>query len=267
MIQAGSTARKLAGLGAMALLAVTDLIAVPLTVSWVEGRVERQGGTSWVRLEIDDRVESTEAVRLEGGAFLELATGNSRIMISSPGTYLPDSLLKAAAAAPARRGDLIARLARSMAPRKAEASGASGGIRAAEAAGTEELWYSEADDARDLLEEAKRAVAEGGYAEGARDFLEAADSLDGEERDSALFGYAFCLAAEGRLVQAIKLLREHPFAGYWSVKRALLLARLDLDSGAFEEARALLESVLREASISPEELDAVKAMLAESKGR
>lgn len=251
----------------MVLLAGAGLLAVPLTVSWVEGKVERQSGASWIGLELDDRVDSAETVRVSGGALLELAAPNSRIVISSPGSYLPDALLKAAAAASARRGDLLSRVAKSVAPTKAEASGASGGIRAAEAEGADALWSSEADDARGLLEEAKLAVIEGEYAEGARDFLEAAGSLDGEERDAALFSAAFCLAAEGRVVQAIKLLRENPLKGYWSGKRALLLARLDLDSGATEEAMVLLEGALRGSSLTAEEIEAARGMLAEAKQR
>lgn len=241
-----------------------SLSALPLSVSWTEGPVERQVGAAWKALEPGDTIDSAETIRLGKGAFVELKAANRKLVYSAPGSYVPDSLLKAGGDGVAKRNAVLDKLGKAVAPAKAEASAAVGGVRAAEAPTATVEWADESEDARALVKEAQADVAVGKYAEAIAKYAEAAEALDGGEKAGALYGKAFCLAVIGDTIPAIKELRALPETGDWGGPRALLLARLDLDTGAAAEARAVLERAIAAKAFSGEDLESAKAMLAEA---
>ena len=55
-----------------------------------------------------------------------------------------------------------------------------------------------------------------------------------------------------------------PATGVWAAPRALLLARLDLQTGAMDEAKALLDEVIASGVLAGEDLDMAKAMQQEA---
>jgi len=56
-----------------------------------------------------------------------------------------------------------------------------------------------------------------------------------------------------------------PAIGVWAGPRALLLARLDLESGAKAEAKSVLEAAIAAGFLAGEELQLAKGMLEEAK--
>jgi hypothetical protein len=256
--------KKSALLLALATVMSFVLAAIPLEVSWTEGPVDRKVGTAWKALQPGDALDSAESIRLGSNAYIELKAGQRKLVISAAGLYVPDSLLKAGADGSTKKNAVLDKLSKAVAPQKAEASAAVGGVRAAEAPSTTVEWADESEDARALVTEAQGDVAEGRYEEAAGKFSEAAEALDGGERAGALYGKAFCLAVVGETIPAIKELRSLPSSGDWAGPRALLLARLDLDTGAAAEARSVLEAAISGKLFTGEDLEAAKARLAEA---
>ena len=62
----------------------------------------------------------------------------------------------------------------------------------------------------------------------------------------------------------MKILRGMSSSGVWAGPRALLLARLDIDSGAPAEARSLLQSALDGEALAGDDIQLAKGMIAET---
>jgi len=247
-------------------LVALTAFAVPLTASWVEGKVECGSGSSWKLVNLGDKVDSALSVRLAAGAMAEFSEGNRRISLSSPGTYSLDSLVKAGAAQTKNRTSAMGKLGKLVDPKAAESATAIAGVRGAAQGETETMWMTEAEGGAALAEEAKSFAREGRFADAASLFGQAAEASEGEEKESYLYSKAWSLAAGGATIEAIKSLRAFsPTAVSWQAQRGLLLARLDIDSGSAAEAKSILEQLLGSNTLAGEDLDMAKAMLDEAK--
>lgn len=107
-------------------------------------------------------------------------------------------------------------------------------------------------------------VRAGDYATAALRFNEAAGIAEGADKDEALYSQAWALAADDSQARALSVLRAMPSSGNWAGPRALLLARLDIDTGAKAEAKSAIETGLSSKLFVGDELDFAKSLLSEA---
>jgi hypothetical protein len=83
-------------------------------------------------------------------------------------------------------------------------------------------------------------------------------------RSEARYARAYALAAAGSMPQAIKALRAMSGSEAFAGPRAILLARLDLGSGAHDEAICVLQDALDSSVLRPEDEALVRSLLQEA---
>lgn len=235
--------------------------AIPLTATWVEGKVEKQKGSSWLALMEGDIVDSADTIRLAKGALVEFTGGKQKLVLSAPGSFVLDSLAKAGQ----KTTGTVDKLSKLVAPSKG-GQDAVGGVRGdLIGAGVDKVsWAGDDEDAATLIANAQALAQDKKYTESADAFGKAALTANGDLRDQASYGQAWSLAALGSSLRAIKILRTMPASGTWSGPRALLLARLDLDSEANDEAVEVLQAAISSGSLAGEDLDLARSMLQEA---
>lgn len=241
--------------------------AIPLTVTWIDGKVERQKGSGWLTLKEGDIVDSVETVRLATASLVEFANGKQKIVISTAGTFALDSLTKAASAQQQKSSGTVDKLAKLVAPSKTDQA-AVGGVRGdliGDAVSKMDLQDGY-EDTRKMLVDALKLNSQSKFQEAAALFGKAAKDAVGEGSlvNAATYGQACSYAAMGSNGRAILLLRKLRAAGGLPEKESLLLARLDLDSGAKDEAVAILTFAINNGSLMPEDLYLAKDMLKEA---
>jgi len=243
------------------------VFAVPLTASWIEGKVERGSGSAWKPVLIGDTVDSSQSVRLSAGALAEFTLGSRRIALSAPGVYSLDTLMKAGGEQAQKRSATMGKLGKLVDPKAAETATAVAGVRGAAQGQDETMWMTESEGPGALAEEARAFARESRFADAAALFGQAAGLASGEEKAGYAYARAWSLAAGGANIEAIKALRalSPADAGSWAGQRALLLGRLDIDSGAFAEAREVLQAAIGSGKLAGEDLELAKGMLAEAK--
>lgn len=250
-------------LAALAVFAISAAAAVPLTVSWAEGKVEFQKGSAWKVLNAGDKVESTDTIRLGPASYVELSDGRRKIVLSAPGVFALEAVLKSGAEKAAKTTGALGKLGKLVDPKAQSSSTAVAGVRGAAQGADSMVWATDSESPEALIEEARAMLREERFADAAELFGEAASVAEGELRDSALYSRAWCLASAGGTLGAIKTLRAMPAVGPWSGPRALLLARLDLDTGAAAEAKSVLQAALAAGTLSGDDAVLAKAMLEE----
>jgi len=257
---------KKIGFCGLFLLFSAALFALPLTASWIEGKVERNAGSGWKTVAIGDKVDSSEQVRLSAGALAEFSTGTRHISLSAPGVYSLDALVKAGGDQAKKRSTAMGKLGKLVDPKAAESATAVAGVRGAAQGETETMWMTEAEGAEALAEEARAFARESRFVDAAGLFGQAASVATGEEKDGYLYAEAWSYAAGGATIEAIRALRAFaPAPGSWSTQRDLLLARLDIDTGAEAGAKTLLTVLLSGGKLSAEELELANGMMDELK--
>jgi hypothetical protein len=250
------------------LLAATAASALTLTATWVEGGVERRVGSAWRAISIGDAVDSSDTIRLGPGALAEFTGGLRRISLSAPGIYVLDALAKAGAERSKSSASAMDKFGKLVDPKSSAIMNQStvAGVRGDPVSEAGAAWLTDEDDPATLAEDGKSAARDGKYAEAAALFGKAAEGSEGEEKAGYEFAKAWAFAAEGSSIEAIKTLRGMGAAGgEWGRARALLLARLDLDTGSAAEAKAILEAAVAAGGLSPEDLELAKSMLEEAR--
>ncbi len=240
-----------------AVLAAVSVVSlsygVPLTASWVEGDVFVRAGSSWKEIQPGDRVESSAAVRLGLNSFAEFSSGGRKIALSAEGTFNLDALLSASASRVQRSSSVLSKMERLVVDRSPRSTTAAG-VRSEMQGDPEKTeWALDDEDPQTLAEDAQGLVKEMRYAEAAKKFGAAAEGAMGGQRDEYRYSQAWCLAASSDSIGAIKILRPMNAEGAFAVPRALLLARLNLDTGAAREALAVLDQIVRVRSLSADE--------------
>jgi len=248
------------------ILAAAAAFGVPLTASWIEGKVECGSGSSWKPVNIGDKVDSALSVKLAAGAMAEFSEGSRRVSLSSPGVYSLDALVKAGAEQAKKRSGAMGKLGKLVDPKAADQATTVAGVRGAAQDESETMWMTEDEEGESLAEEAKSYAREGRFADAATFFGQAAAASEGDEAEGYLYAMSWSLAAGGSTIEAIKTLRAFdPEGAEWRAQRDLLLARLDLDSGSAAEARTILEALLAEGTLTGDDLVLAKEMLEEAK--
>jgi len=241
--------------------------AFPLTATWVEGKVEKQKGSAWVAISVGDTVDSASVVRLGKSSMAEFSDKSRKIVISTAGVFSLDALTKANADSNKKRSGTLEKLAQVVDPKAASGQAVVGGVRGdLIGSGTDQMsWAGEDDDASGLIAQAQSFAHDEKYGEAAVAFTKAAEAAQGDQREQALYGQAWSFAQSGSTLKAIKTLRSMSAQGSWSIPRALLLARLDLESGAPDEAESLLNAAIATGTLAGGDLDMANSMLEEAK--
>ncbi len=245
---------------------VLSLSAVPLSVSWTDGKVDMQKGSSWLAVNLGDKIDSAATLRLESGASVELTDGKSKVSLTAAGTYVLDTLLKQGAAASKNKAGALDKLGKLVDPKASTNASAVAAVRGAaiEPAKDSVTWMSDSVDVSAVMDEGRKLVRDGDFSAAAAKFDEAVVAAEGDEKDSATYAEAWSLAADDSNAKAVKLLRGMPSSGTWAGPRALLLARLDIDSGAKAEAKAVLEAGSAAKLFAGDDVDLADSMLAEA---
>jgi hypothetical protein len=240
--------------------------AVPVTVSWVEGGVDLRVGQAWKPLDVGMKFDSASSIRLGNGAFAEFTAGTRRISLSSEGTYTIDSLMVAASAQDQKRSAVVGKLGKLVGSTEAPRSTVVGGVRGDfEGKPETTAWVEDENSPESLADEGRALVAKGNYVQAAARFAEAAEAASGPTRETYRYSQAWALAAAGNAIASIKILRGMSESGPWSAQRAILLARLDLDSGAAREAAVVLERIDPAVSMTADEASLIKELKDEAK--
>jgi hypothetical protein len=249
-----------------ALVAVLSLSAAPLTVSWADGKVEKQKGSTWLAVNMGDQVDSADTLRLAKGASVELTDGKRKVSLTAAGSYQLDALLKQGATASKTKGAALDKLGKLVDPKASAGAATVAAVRGAAIEPTKEsvAWASDSADVGAIMEEGRALVRSGDFVNAAAKFGDAAFSAEGDEKDAAVYAQAWSLAACDSSAQAVKLLRGMPSAGVWAGPRALLLARLDIDSGAQAEAKSVLDAALTANLLAGDDVDLAKSLITEA---
>jgi hypothetical protein len=261
----GGALRSLLSL-ALVVAAGLALSATPLKVNWADGRVEIQSGSAWTAVELGDVIDSASTLRLAPGATVELLGGGRKLSLTATGSYDLDSLLRQGADSGKKKTGLLEMLAKRVDPKPSTSATAVGAVRGAAVEPNKDTmtWASDAVDVSGMMEEGRGLMREGDFAAAALKFGEAAGLAEGDAKDAAAYAEAWALASDDSVAQAVKILREMPSSGPWASARALLLARLDLDSGAKDEAKALLEEATAAYLFAGQDVDLAESLLAEA---
>jgi len=252
------------------LVAVLSLSAASLTVSWADGKVDMQKGSGWVALNMGDKIDSAATLRLGAGASVELTDGQHKVSITAAGTYRVDSLLKqGSAAASKNKAGALDKLGKLVDPKASTGTSTVAAVRGAaiEPAKDSVTWMSDSVDVSAVMDEGRKLVRDGDFAGAAAKFDEAVVAADGDEKDSATYAEAWSLAADDSTAKAVKLLRGMPDSGTWAGPRALLLARLDIDSDSKAEANSVLKSATAAQLFVGDDVDLAKSLLAEASAK
>jgi len=258
--------KRLAIVMLMVLSAALSLSAVPMTVSWADGKVDLKKGSAWSAIGVGDKIDSASTIRLAKGASVELSDGKRKVALTAEGSYILDNLLKKGAVASKQDSGAMNKLGKLVDPQASVQTSSVAAVRGAAIEPAKESvdWQSDTADLPAVMEEGRRLVRAGDYADAALRFKDAAGMAEGVDKDAALYAEAWALAAGDSQAPAVKVLRTMPSSGNWAGPRALLLARLDIDSGAKAEAKSVLQSGMDSKLFVGDEVDLAKALLDEA---
>ena len=252
-----------------AFVAALALSAVPLTVSWADGKVDLQKGSSWAAVAMGDKVDSSGTLRLAKGASVELSDGKRKVSLTAAGTYVLDTLLKKGAVASKNSSAALDKLGKLVDPKASTGSSTVAAVRGAaiEPAKDTVTWQSDTVDVAAVMDEGRALVRDGDFANASLKFNEAAEAAEGNEKEAAQYAEAWALAADGSSARAVKILRIMPSSGSWAAPRGLLLARLDIDSGAKDEAKSVIDSGLAAKLFLGDDVELAKSLQIEASAK
>lgn len=210
--------------------------AQDLTVSYVEGSVEVQSGSSWQPLAIGDSLSPSSTVRLADGSYLEISGGASAISLSQGGTY-PLNRLVADSRQMSSAGvgkALTSRLTALFGAPAVESS--TMGVRAAKAEDTGGIsWVT--SDSQVYVDSGKAYMKSGDYRKAIDELKQALDYATDTEMPEIQYylGYAYSLAGNTR--EALKQVADLQPADLESGGGDLVIlkGKLLLDTSAFEK--------------------------------
>ncbi len=237
---------SLLGLAGLLLTVLTaSLQAQELTVSYAQGRVEADGSSGWTNVALGQAIPSDTTIRLSGSSCLDLNDSHGvNITINQPGTYALPRLIETA-----RLMDLpgISQLLASIfstlvstAPRTTETVLGLRGTN--EGAASSQAWVT--SDVQPYLDDAITFIHEGRYGDAKDQLLQAQALASGRQADEVEYYRALLSSLTGKTRAAIA---EMPVAmprpgASWAPGYALLEARLEIDTFAFEAAVNELDS-------------------------
>jgi tetratricopeptide (TPR) repeat protein len=232
------------------------LFAQEYTVEYVDGFAEGRLSGEWIDLYIGDYLEAGDALRLEGGAVVELSGGKSTLTLTKPGTYYIDELFKQAqkrenvgfdSLVASKLDSLFGGSDKSLVPT------AVGGVRGDAVGGGDDFGWIESE-VDELIDSGAGALEQGEYERALDLFMEAYDySLDDEEENKSLFylGYTYnVLNQPGKALDYLDDIsagsESEIYADWYLLKGKILIETFDYESavdflGNFNDGSALKE--------------------------
>ncbi|MFA6505948.1 MAG: hypothetical protein WCT14_07610, partial [Treponemataceae bacterium] len=176
-----------------------------------------------------------------------------------------DSLLAASGAQKQKSSSVVNKMGRlvgKQGPRSTVVAGVRGDF---EGAPEKTNWAVDDDDPAAVAEEAEQLVSQKRFADAAKKYDKAATDALGDKREEYRYAQAWCLASSENSIGAIKILRPMSASGSFSIARAILLARLSLDTGAPKDAAAVLDEISRNPTLSGDDAVMVKELREEAR--
>lgn len=242
--------------------------SLPLKVSWSEGSILVKTGSEWKPLEIGTTADSSSVVRLKKDSFVEFTYAGGKLVLSAEGVYSLDTLLANANKQQQERSAVLSKVGK-LVTNKAPLSTTVAGVRGSEQDSASSIdWITDEDSSPshpDPAADAYRLLQNGAYPEAAAAFARLIVNAPESIKTEYQYSQAWCLASANDLVGAIKLLRVMPASGPVKIQRALLLARLNLETGAIPEAIQVLESVRLSPELETDDRVLVQGMLQEAR--
>lgn len=257
--------KKTLVIATLAVLCSAITFGLPMRVSWADGKVERQKGSTWVVVGIGDQVDSTDTIRLSAGSSIEITDGKRKVAMTAAGVYKIDVLLAQGAELARKKNTTLDKLGKLVDPKASTAASTVAAVRGTAASDDAVTWMEDEVNVDEVMAEGRALVRLGEFAAAAVKFDEAVLAAEGEQKAEAAYAEAWALAADDRPGQAVKLLRSITGAGKWEGPRILLLAQLDIQTGAKAEAESILTSGMNAKLFSGDDLELAKALLAEAK--
>ncbi len=210
-------------------------------MSYVEGNVCVQSGSTWAALSIGDNVSSQVTVQLGDGAYLELKETDLKIVLSRKGTYsLPDILASSRTMRSTGVAKALVATLSSLLMGPAENQSAAGVRGANEDKAEDSQWVT--SSAEVSLDAGEQYLKSGQYAEAIEQFLQARDEATEKELPQIRYNlaYAYCLSGDTRdaLKQSTGL--QASSADGWAADFVILKAKLLVDTNAFADEIAWL---------------------------
>ena len=251
-----------------ALIVAISLNAVPLTVSWADGKVDVQKGSSWAVVNMGDKLDSASTVRLAAGASVELTDGKRKVALTAAGTYVLDALLKKGGDM-AKKNVALDKLGKLVDPKATTGASTVAAVRGAAVEPPKDTltWMTDSVDVAAVMEEGRKLVRDGDFPAAAAKFDEAVFAAEGDEKEAAYYAEAWALAADESNVRAVKILRGMSSTGIWAGPRALLLAQLDILTGASAEAKSVLEEASAANLFVGDDVALAKSLLADASAK
>jgi tetratricopeptide (TPR) repeat protein len=242
------------------------LFGQDIVVAYADGELEIRNGSRWSELFIGDFVESDAEIRLGEDSYAELASSDTTVKISRAGVYEVDELIELTnRTQSAGIGSfLMNQVNRLSTQNRPDQQTTAGGARASEAQSTPSTTWQGGGSTASLIEEGLELLSSGDIEEAYYVFEEAYDfAITDQQYQQALFYYGYASSLIDRTAQAIDLLTEigpDPESDYY-VSHSLVLGQLLLESVAYDEAIAYLDSVASDSRLSSQEQQSVQLML------
>jgi len=235
---------------AIVLLALAaSAFAAPVIVTFVDGSAQVQSGSTWKKLDFDDKFDSALSVKLAAGAVLEIKAQNGSVVtIAAPGTYVVEALFK-----PKSEQGAITTIAGKL--EKLAKGGPQdstvGGVRGAEAGQPAvTMWAGGTEEADAMAKSAFDAARGGNHAGAYKLYMEAAalyiDASDPTGAARSAYSASLSAMANGSGARALAALRtaSPEDAGALRGSYALALATLSARYGAVADAKVLLQKAI-----------------------
>ena len=221
------------------------LLAQQLTISYLEGSIARQTGSSWAALSIGDPLASSDVIRVEGQGCVEIGAGGTRITVTKPGRYSVKDLLTASRAfGTAGAGPALSSILRLIASGTGPNEGSVGGARAAEKGRDEQGDEWASSEATVFLQAGTDLISSQQYAQAIDQLKRAAGVAEDEEADEVRYRLAEAYSLNGDVRSATTLVTDFAPSGSatWFPDFVLLKAKILIDGSAYDAARTWLTS-------------------------
>jgi hypothetical protein len=177
-----------------------------LTVTYVEGRLELKQGSGWTELGIGDMVADTATVQFDGDGVAELEGAGVTVTLRQAGAVaLSDVMAKSKEVAASGLGSMVKGRVAGVFQGPQKGVSTVMGVRASQAA-TEQVKVDWIGNATELLEEARKALAEGTYEKALNRLDEAWDYASETEEPMVMFYMGYANAMLGRNAKALDAL-------------------------------------------------------------
>jgi tetratricopeptide (TPR) repeat protein len=222
--------------------AASPVSAQPISVTFVEGRVQLRSPTGWTEVAIGDVLPENGVVRLEKNSSVEFGDTANRLVLTHAGSYALHDLVSASRRLESNGvGAALSGTLKNLVSGRVSQQSAVMGVRGANESKSEQMdWVT--SDAQVFVDSGKEYLKAGAYDEAVKQFEQAKDSASSTELPYILYCLASAHSLKGDTRLASSMIEGLTISGgeEWAPDFVLLKAKLDLESNAFQEEIAWL---------------------------